>query len=215
MITIIENEQLIEHVYEYDVVLVGTSIMNALGNGFQYQVKINFPEVDIANKSTKYGDYRKLGSVKVIELKPTFCLLYITKGGYRKDIIPDFLDYQALEDCIKLINDNFKGKKICSTIIGNNLYEGNGDREKILSILEKNTPDVDLYLYDCEQLEYAKERDRRWKNIANQIDNISREEYDKLKKEFFWQNAFGIYKPLPYELTVNELKKYIKQIKGE
>ena len=183
MLTVIENEQLIEHIYEYDVILVGTSIMNALGNGFQYQVRINFPEVDKANKATKYGDLRKLGTVKVIDTKPIFCLLYISKGGYRKDIKPEYIDYQSLEETIKLINDNFKGKKIASTVIGVNQYEGGGDKEKILDILERNTKDIELFLYDSEQYDYAKERDSRWKNIVSQIGNIGHEEYENLKKE--------------------------------
>lgn len=215
MLTIIEKQQLIEHIFEYDVILVGTSVMNALGNGFQYQVRINFPEVDKANKSTKYGDLRKLGTVKVVGTTPIFCLLYISKGGYRKDIKPEYVDYQSLETTIKLINDNFKGKKVASTIIGVNQYEGGGDINKILDILERNSKDIELFLYDFEQHDYAKERDTRWKNIVSQIGNIEHEEYENLKKKFFWENAFGIYKPVPYEMSVYEIKQYIKQKKGE
>lgn len=215
MITVIENRQLIKDVFNYDIILIGTSIMNSLGNGFQYQMKISFPEVDKANKATNYGDKRKLGTVKVINTQPIVCLLYISKGGYRKDIIPEYIDYESLESCIKLINDNFKGKRIASTIIGLSEYEGGGNKEKIIDILEKNSNDIELFLYDMEQYDFIKERDSRWKNIVSQIDSISREEYENLKKEFFWQNAFGIHKPVPYELSVNELKQYIKKIKGE
>ena len=32
-----------------------------------------------------------------------------------------------------------------------------------------------------------------------------------LKKDFFWYNAFGMFKPVPYELSVYELKQYIKK----
>lgn len=215
MLTIVENKQLIEHVFEYDVILIGTSIMNALGNGFQYQIKINFPEVDKANKSTKYGDLRKLGTVKVVNSNPIFCLLYISKGGYRKDIKPEYIDYSALEETMKLINENFKGKKIASTIIGLNQYEGGGDRDKILNIIQHNSENIELFLYDCEQYDYAKERDSRWKKIVSQIGEIEHDEYEKLKKQFFWQNAFGIYKPIPYDMSVYEIKQYIKQKKGE
>lgn len=215
MLTIIENEQLINHVFDYDVILVGTSIMNALGNGFQYQIRVNFPEVDKANKATKYGDLRKLGTVKVVNTNPIFCLLYISKGGYRKDIKPEYIDYAAFEDTMKLINENFKGKRIASTIIGMNQYEGGGDKEKLLNIIKRNSENIELFLYDCEQYDYAKERDSRWKNIVSQIGKIEHGEYEKLKKQFFWQNAFGIYKPVPYEMSVYELKQYIKQKKGE
>ena len=49
MVTIIKDIPLINDVFKYDVILVGTSINNALGNGFQRQVKINFPVVDEIN----------------------------------------------------------------------------------------------------------------------------------------------------------------------
>lgn len=213
MIHLIENETLIDKVFEYDVILVGTNIQNALGNGFQYLVKLNFPEVDKANKETNYCDKRKLGTVKVVKTTPIFCLLYVNQGNYSPKTKPDYLDYEALEKCMSLINDNFKGKKIASTIIGFDYYEGNGDKNKIMEILNRFSTNFDLYLYDFEQVDYVKERDTRWKNIVNQLGTISHEEYENLKKEFFWYNAFGIFKPVPYELSVYELKQYIKKIK--
>ena len=88
-------------------------------------------------------------------------------------------------------------------------------KEKILDIIKRNSENIDLFLYDCEQYDYAKERDSRWKNIVSQIGKIEHDEYEKLKKQFFWQNAFGIYKPVPYEMSVYEIKQYIKQKKGE
>ena len=214
MLNIIKDQSLIEHVYEYDVILVGTSIMNALGNGFQYQVKVNFPEVEKSNKKTKYGDHRKLGNVTVVNTNPIFCLLFINKGGYRTDLNPDYLDYEALESCMKLINENFKGKKIASTIIGSSEYEGNGDQDKIMEILETNSSNIELTLYDFQQEDRLKERDGRWKKIVNTIGKVTTEEYQNMKKDFFWRNAFGIYKPMPEGLSLYELKQYIVKEKG-
>ena len=45
MIKIVKDRDLIYEVYDYDLILVGTSIMNNLGNGFQYKVGLNFPNV--------------------------------------------------------------------------------------------------------------------------------------------------------------------------
>jgi hypothetical protein len=213
MVTIIKNKPLINDVFEYDIILVGTNINNALGNGFQYQVKINFPVVEKINKETKYGDKRKLGTVKVINTTPIFCLLYINKGGYRPDVKPEFIDYEALEKCMKLINENFNGKRIGSTILGLSKYEGGGDREKIMDIIKRNSDNIELFLYDFTQDDYEKERNSRWKNIVSQIGKITTEEYRELKKEFFWRNAFGIFKPIPQGMTENELKAYIKKEK--
>jgi hypothetical protein len=30
-----------------------------------------------------------------------------------------------------------------------------------------------------------------------------------------WENAYGIFKPVPYELSISELKKYIKEKKED
>lgn len=213
MITIIKDKELINDIFQYDVILIGTSIMNSLGNGFQYQIKINFPFVEKINKETNYGDKRKLGTVKVVNSNPIFCLLYINSGRRRPDINPEYLDYDALENCIKLINENFQGKKIASTIIGLDKFEGDGDRHKILDIIQNNSTNIDLYLYDYQQISLDDERNERWNYIVSQINKISRVEYEKLKKEYIWRNAFGIYKPIPYELTITEMKKYIKKEK--
>ena len=213
MITIIKDKELINDVFNYDIILVGTSIMNSLGNGFQHQIKTNFPIVEKINKSTNYGDKRKLGSVKVINTEPMFCLLYINCGRRRPDINPEYLDYDALETSMRLINENFKGKRIASTIIGLDKFEGDGNRERIMAIIENNSSNIDLFLYDYSQVDFEDERNSRWNNIVSQIGKISREEYEKLKKEYVWQNAFGIFKPLPYELTFTEIKKLIKKEK--
>jgi hypothetical protein len=215
MITIIKDIPLINDVFQYDVILVGTSINNALGNGFQRQVKINFPIVDEINKSTNYGDIRKLGTVKVVATTPIFCLCYINKSKRRPDINPDYLDYVSLEQCLKLINDNFKGKRIASTIIGLSDYEGNGNREKIINIIEKNSNNIDLYLYDYKQLDYEQERKDKWYDIINNIENLSPDEYREKKKQFHWEDKFGIYKPMPDGITEHEIKQLIKQKKGE
>ena len=84
-ITFISNKPLIEDIFEYDIIIVGTGIHNALGNGFQYDVKINFPSVETAVKQTPYADPRKLGTVTVVKGTPIFCIGFIHQGGYRKN----------------------------------------------------------------------------------------------------------------------------------
>lgn len=213
MITIIKDKQLINDVFQYDVILVGTSINNALGNGFQRQIRINFPIVDEINKSTNYGDIRKLGTVKVVGTTPVFCLCYINKSKRRPDINPDYLDYDSLENCLKLINENFQGKRIASTILGLSDYEGNGDREKIMNIFEDNSDNIELYLYDYEQVDYQIERKDKWYSIVNNIENLSPEEYREKKKQFHWEDKFGIFKPMPEGITEHEIKQLIKKEK--
>lgn len=214
MITVVENKQLIYDINNYDVILVGTSINNALGNGFQYQIKKSFPEVDVANKNTPYGDQRKLGTVQVVnKYDKTFCLCYINKSRRRPDLQPDYLNYSALESCIQIINSNFKNKKIASTILGHSVYEGDGDKERILQIINDNAKDINLTLYDFQQPDYEQDRNERWKNIVDSIGKISTEEYREMKKLYHWQNAYGPLSSPPADMTEREVKQFIKQNK--
>ena len=214
MIKIIKDKSLIYDVPNYDVILIPTSINNALGNGFQYEIKKAFPEVDNANKNTPYGDVRKLGTVQVVESDTIiFCLLYINKGRYRPDLNPDYLNYEALESCMKIINANFKDKKIASTLIGYDRYEGDGDKEKILSIIENNSDNIDLTIYDYEQKDKEQVRNNKWIKIIDSIGKVSKEEYRQMKIKYFWEETFGLLKPIPENITEQQVKKIIKEYK--
>lgn len=195
MITIIKDKDLIYDVKEYDIVLVGVNIMNSKGNGFQNKVYRNFPEVYIAHRDSNYADKSKLGTVSVVPGEPTFCLCYISKGRYRPDKFPDTVEYDSLEECITLVAENFEDKKIASTIMGWSEYEGGGDKEKILKIFKKVFKDVDITLYDYEQLDWRYEENNKLREIQRQRLNgeISVDEYYEKKKRFLWEKKYGIY----------------------
>jgi len=159
MITIIEDVDLYDDIDKYDIVLIGTNIYGNMSQGFQRKVMLNYPYVQELNMRTKYGDETKLGTI--IECKnenmPTFVLLYINKGNFRPDLKKDYLSYESLEKCLKLINILYKGKRVASTIIGASKYDGNGDKDKILNIITENTSNLDLTLYDYVQLSRSDE----------------------------------------------------------
>lgn len=209
---IIEDRDLIYDVKDYDIVLVGLNIMNTMGNGFPHKVAVSFRKVSEVNKGTAYGDPRKLGTVKVVPGEPTFCLCYISRGRYRPDIIPDAVDYEALENCLKLINKNFPGKKVATTIMGHSDYEGGGDRERILKLLEDKLLDVELYVYDYEQVDYRLEDNLTYKTIRNEylLKQITKEEYYERKKKYVWERTFGLYVPMP-EGSYTDIKKILKE----
>ena len=76
---IIKDRDLILDVKGYDVILIASNILCTMGSGFQYKIGVNFPDVKIANLMTKYGDIKKLGSVKVCVVDGiSFCLCYIS-----------------------------------------------------------------------------------------------------------------------------------------
>ena len=196
---------------DYDLVLVGTSINNTLGNGFQYKVGLNFPDVYHASKTaSRYGDTKKLGKVDVVVGEPSFALCYITKGRFRPDIKPDALDYEALEKSLRIIEKNYGDKKIATTIMGHSPYEGGGDKEKILEIFKKVFIHSEVYLYDYQQVDFRNEKILQWRNVEN---NLRTDDFERLKKEYFWEWNFGIYQPMPEGITLQEIKKLIREQK--
>lgn len=183
---------------EYPIFLVGTNIKNTNGNGWQHKVSRNFPYAAQANKESNYDDPKKLGTCKVVESKdghPMFIYCYITKGRFRPDKQPDALDYSALQSCLELINENFGGKTIASTIIGADEFEAGGNKERILSMIDEFAPDVNFYLYDYKQIDYRAEDNHNYGSIIEDYKSgkITKEEYYERKKKFLYEKSHGIY----------------------
>lgn len=192
-INLIHDKYLIEEIFDYDVIIVGTGIHNALGNGFQHDVKINFPIVEETVKKTPYADVRKLGTVTVVNTKPIFCVGFIHQGGYRKDLTPDYLKYDALENVLSLIDDNFEGKRIATTLIGSSKFDGNGDKNKIIELFERLSDKNQYFIYDYEQRDYRELNNEKWNNITSLVGKIPYEELRKLKDEYIKERKYGIY----------------------
>ena len=168
MIKIIKDEDLYNHIGEYDLILIGTDINCMMSQGFQRKIMLNYPYVYSQNMETKYGDKGKLGTILECkeEGKPTFVLLYINSGNHRPDIKPVYVSYESIEKCMKLINILYKGKNIASTIIGSSKFDGNGDKDKIIEILNNNSDNINLTLYDYIQKSRAEElKDVRAKEL--------------------------------------------------
>lgn len=149
-LTIIENEDAIWHTEEYDVILVGTSIYNMLTNGFQRKLKKKYPEIDKANKTTNYGDRRKLGKRLTIDGNPTISLLYIC--GFPGLRHGPSIKYEALENALQTAAAEFKGKRVMATMIGCSNFDGDGDKEKVLELIKTHCKDLDLTIYDYHQM---------------------------------------------------------------
>jgi len=159
MLKIIEGVDLYEEIDKYDVILVGTNIYCSMSQGFQRKVMLNYPYVQDENMSTKYGDETKLGTILECkkEGKPTFVLCYINKGNFRPDLKKDYLSYESLENCLKLVNILYKGKKVACTMLGASKFDGNGDDERIFEIIAQNCQSLDLTIYDYIQLSRSEE----------------------------------------------------------
>ena len=181
---IVKDKDLIWDTDNYDVILVGTSIYNLLTQGFQSKLTMKYPYIVDANNSTPYADKRKYGKRLTIQGTPIISLMYICGYPHSKR---DYLNYEALENCLATANAEFKGKNVATTILGTSLFDGNGDRERCMKIIEENTDKLNLTVYDFPQYnrrkeiamvcrkwnEYAKRGEwRKWKELKNHKDEI-------------------------------------------
>ena len=212
MIKIVKYIDLINHIHKYDYTIVPTNCYCIFGNGFANKVKRFYPYTFEYDKRTNYGDKSKLGSILEANYlnEPKFILAYITFGiNFRPDIQKDYLDYEALTTVIKKIDIIYKGKNIAAPFIGCNKYDGNGDKKKVLDILEKNVKNFNLTIYDyfqrkCddEELDWFKLtrfiKDYANKNLFEVLiegDNIKKKlEKDRIKiiKDYFKRNINNI-----------------------
>lgn len=142
---------------KYDVILIGTSISCALASGIQGKIGRKYPYVVEANDKQPYRDNRRLGTRLTLkkEGNPIISLCYICKfvNSSMETII-----YESLENCLATANAEFKGKKVLMTVMGGTKFDGNGDKEKCLKIIEENTKDLNVDVYDYEQLTTVQEK---------------------------------------------------------
>ncbi len=190
MINVIKDIDLFFEVDKYDVILLASNIYCMIGNGFQRKVSRHYLYVYEGNLRTKYGDIDKLGSMMECsqENSPTFTLLYITKGyeKKKKGERNDFLNYDALKNCLEQVNERYKGKKIASTLLGCSPFDGNGDKDNVLKIMSDVLTDVDVDVFDYHQ---KTKEDEIYENMNIDIQlkktdySKYREVYGKRKKE--------------------------------
>ncbi len=180
MLKIIKDKDPIWETDKFDVILIGTSIYNQLNGGFQSKMKYKYPIVDEKNRETKYADFSKLGTRITINDTPIISLMYIC--GYPRPNI-DTVDYDSLTKCLLTANAEFRGKKVMATIIGSSQFDGNGDKDKCLKIIEDTTKDLDITLYDYEQKKRADEI-REQKMYLKSLQYTDIEKYNKLKDVF-------------------------------
>lgn len=204
MINIIKDVDLINEVDKYDGILLGTHTYCSLRNGIQGDIALNYGYVREANLNTRYGDINKMGTILECtkEDEPLIILMYILKGYpkiKKKGEVVDSLSYESLEKCLALVNILHKGKHFATSMIGCSRFDGNGDKEKVMEIINRTVTDFDLTIYDF----YQKKRDEklieRYKE-QQEIKKVDRNLYYKIVaqcmkegEERFKKNGFARY----------------------
>lgn len=209
---IIKNEQLINNVHDYDVILFGMGINNSMNKGISYEIALNFPKVKISEDATGYGDTRKYGKTHETKVSDnlSFCACYCYNIGLKKKNNGVYIDYEALEDCLTTVHEIYKGKKIASPIIGQDEFDGNGEKNKIIEIYKRVFGDyTNLTLYDFVQCDFRKERYKEAVAIRKQYTDgiITKEEFKHLKKINEWKRLNGIFKNMPDEFEYKPRRK--------
>lgn len=164
MINIIKDKDAIWETDKYDVILIGTSYYCMLTNGFQSKMRIKYPYIEKKNNETNYGDRRKLGTRITFYESPIISLLYICNYPHSKRV---FIDYKALKQCLETANAEFKGKKVMTTLLGCSRFDGNGDKNTVLNIIKETCTDIDLDVYDYNQLPKRFETHMFYRKIFN------------------------------------------------
>lgn len=180
MIKFVKDKEPIWDTDNFDVLLIGTSIYNRLDGGFQSKIKFKYPIVDEENNKTKYADVSKLGSRLTVGTAPKISLMYICNYPTTKQ---ETLDYDALDRCLKTANAEFKGKKVLMTIVGSSEFDGNGDRDKCLKLIEENTKDLNVTIYDYEQKKRSVEIALQKRYLKN-LKSTDKEKYEQLLSVF-------------------------------
>ena len=96
-----------------------------------------------------------------------------------KDTLLDKLEnglwksYDALEKTLKLVNIQYKGKKIACPFLGTSRFDGNGDRDKVMEIFNKTMTDVNLTIFDY----FQKSRDEEIKEMWTREKAVKKYDY--------------------------------------
>lgn len=154
---ITDCQDAINEVEKYDVVMIATTTYSMLHGGFAMKMKNKFPIIQEINDRQPYADQRRLGKRLTLKIKDNGLLVSLLYCTHYPNSTRDYLDYEALEKCLITANKEFKGKKVMCDFLGATRFNGNGDKERCRSIIEKTITDIDLTVYDYEQLSYDEE----------------------------------------------------------
>ena len=115
-------QELLPKIKDYDVVLFGMGINNSFAKGLLEEIALNFPKVkEEENSLSAYGDRTKYGKIFTVNVDGIiFCACYMNDGGYNKKRKgSDYVDYDALQSCLRNVKKRYCSKRICAPIIGN------------------------------------------------------------------------------------------------
>lgn len=170
------EDDLIKHIYDYDVIVLWMDINNSMNKGFLKYIDVNFPEIKQKEIKSGYGDLRKLGKINTIKTKNlTFCIGY----AYRNNEI----SIKLLEECSIAIKTAYNTNRIAAIHILNN------------EILEKFFNDLDITFYNKEIIDFNLYYYRIFNELREKYKTgvLTKEEYIEKKNNLKLEQNKGIY----------------------
>lgn len=132
---------------DFDVICHGANCFCKMGAGIAKDIRINFPEAWYADKDTKPGDRKKLGTITWAQCGDVAVVNAYTQFTYwEKD--KDLVEYDALRSCFEKIKEQFSGNRIGIPKIGAGLARGNWS--KISAIIDEVMVGEDITFVEYE-----------------------------------------------------------------
>lgn len=142
---------------EFDVIIHGCNCFHAMGGGIAEQLADKYPQVEVADKQTEFGDREKLGkwTEAIVEVNDNVFTVVNAYTQYKWSSGSDVFEYEAFQQFLKLFTESvlycpFR-IKIGFPQIGAGL--AGGDWSRISKMIEKFSEDVASYA-DVTVVEY-------------------------------------------------------------
>lgn len=202
MVKLNKVDDLILHVFDYDIVLFAMGVNNSMNNGFLYDIALNFCDIKKNENNMPYGDKRRYGNIHNTRVRNTIFI-----ACYCLDI-KNCVREEDLITCFKKIKQRFKGKTIACV----NIFD---DVEKYISIFDnifKDTSNVTIFTnvcYDRKKQFYCNALEYKHKLLEKEI---TKDEYTELMRVNEWQRNNGFYNEIPSDYIYEGNKKGAKKL---
>ena len=124
---------------EFDVIAHECNCWCNMGSGIARQIKQQFPEAAKADKRTKNGSKKKMGTCSVVKQHGVYVVNAYTQFMYGSGVN---VNYTAIRKCMKYIKEHFSGQRIGLPKIGCGLARGDWNIVKL--IIEEELEDEDV-----------------------------------------------------------------------
>lgn len=132
----------------FNLIIHGCNCHCTMGAGIARGIKTLFPEAYEADRSTVKGDMTKLGTISWAQVERGEQEIIIINAYTQFDYTGAevLVDYRAVRDCMKLVKQQFSGKRIAYPKIGAGL--AGGEWSRIASIIEEELAGEDHTLVE-------------------------------------------------------------------